>query len=433
MAKSLYICYFGVREPLVQTQVIPYLRELVKGGHEVSLLTFESAQRGENVPTTRHPDERLRNATHPRAGGKLKEEEDTRRSLNEQGITWYSLRYHKRFSVLATAWDVFQGVRFIRRFIAKERPDILHGRVHIPTLMGALARKYSRHKPKLLFDIRGFFPEEYTDAGIWPANGWLYRAAKRVERWLLEVSDGFVVLTERARDILFPESRETGYDKRGRPVEVIPCCVDLNVRFKWDTTELRAHVRSELQIQNRITAVHVGALGGLYLQREIADLLAAVKLVEPSLYSIFLTQSPPELIIRELKDRGFSESDFFVQKVTSFEVPRFLEASDFGLSFVKASFATSSRSPTKIPEYLASGLPIIANRGVGDVDRLVETYGVGALVDKFDKASYISAFAKLKELGNINQNCRETARREFALDAVGGERYKRLYARLLET
>ena len=40
--RSLYICYFGVREPLVQTQVLPYLRELVDElSLEVHLLTFE--------------------------------------------------------------------------------------------------------------------------------------------------------------------------------------------------------------------------------------------------------------------------------------------------------------------------------------------------------------------------------------------------------
>ena len=59
MAKTLYICYFGLREPLVQTQVLPYLRELKKfnrfqfvdldesdkskftGELDVSILTFE--------------------------------------------------------------------------------------------------------------------------------------------------------------------------------------------------------------------------------------------------------------------------------------------------------------------------------------------------------------------------------------------------------
>ena len=38
---TLYLCYFGLREPLVQTQVLPYLRQLAAGGIKVHLLTFE--------------------------------------------------------------------------------------------------------------------------------------------------------------------------------------------------------------------------------------------------------------------------------------------------------------------------------------------------------------------------------------------------------
>src|SRR5437763_15740380 len=105
MAKSLYICYFGVHEPLVQTQVIPYLRELVKAGHEMSLLTFEPA-RGKNSDSV--------------------DKEITRADLKEQGIEWYSLTYHKRLSVIATAYDIFRGTLFIRRTIRQKQLDILH-------------------------------------------------------------------------------------------------------------------------------------------------------------------------------------------------------------------------------------------------------------------------------------------------------------------
>ena len=39
--RTLYLCYFGLREPLVQTQVLPYLRQLAGQGIGVCLLTFE--------------------------------------------------------------------------------------------------------------------------------------------------------------------------------------------------------------------------------------------------------------------------------------------------------------------------------------------------------------------------------------------------------
>lgn len=230
MSRSLYICYFGVREPLVQTQVIPYLRELVKGGYELSLLTFEA---GSFDPKIR---------------------DGIRAKLLSEGIEWHSLRYHKRFSALATAYDVLAGALVLRRLIAREKIDLLHGRVHTPTLMGALARRLSTRKPKLLFDIRGFFPEEYTDAGVWPENGVIYRTAKRVERWLMKETDGFVVLTHKACEILFG-SGDAGLDK---PVEVIPCCVDIDERFSGVTDETRVGMRRRLGVEDRFVITHVG-------------------------------------------------------------------------------------------------------------------------------------------------------------------------------
>ena len=112
------------------------------------------------------------------------------------------------------------------------------------------------------------------------------------------------------------------------------------------------------------------------------------------------------------------------------EIPRYLSAADVGLSFVKATYATQSRSPTKIPEYLAAGLPIIANSGVGDVDKLITDDGVGVLIDSFDSDSYRQAIRRLKTLGNIGDKCRETAKNRFALETVGGVRYRRLYKKL---
>jgi len=425
-----------VREPLVQTQVLPYLRELKKDAY-----TTETPRRRE---ASTSPSAEAA-ATPPKPGGELKvslltfepdregkdlaEFEKVRVDLASEGIEWDWLPYHKRPSAIATAWDIFRGAVYIWRRIG--RFDVLHGRVHVPTLMAALARKFSLKRPKILFDIRGFFPEEYTDAGIWPENGLLYRGAKRVERWLMKEADAFVVLTERAREVLFPESMETGFDNAGGPVEVIPCCVDFERRFSGDHDALRAEYRTRLGIDCRYVIVHLGALGGLYLVNEIADLLAAARKRNPAAFALFLTQSDPRLIEPLLAERGFSTSDYFIGRVAPNDVEGYLHASDIGLSIVKASFATLSRSPTKIPEYLACGLPIIANAGVGDVDQLIERNGLGALIEQFDPAAYSGAIDEIEELGDVSQYCRDVAFREFDLENVGGVRYRSLYSLLL--
>lgn len=397
MNRSLYICYFGVREPLVQTQVIPYLVEIAKGGVAVSLLTFE--------PEDLDSDE---------VAGELQ----------AKGITWHHLRYHKRPSAIATLFDVMNGTRFVAKLMRREKFDILHARVHVPMLMAALARNMSGHKAKILFDIRGFFPEEYIDAGIWDPEGGLYRLVKRVEKWLMAEADGFVVLTQKAKDVLFPDGSDP------RPVEVIPCCVDLNIRFAGIDERFRQASRAELGLDDRYVVTHLGALGGLYLTEQIADFLSAAKEKYPRTYAIFLTQSNPELIVPLLVERGFSPSDYLVRKVSPAEVPRYLAASDAALSFVKATYATLSRSPTKNAEYLACGVPIIANRGVGDVDELIEENGVGVIVNEFTPTGYASALAEISELGDVAGRCRATASREFDLETVGGIRYRRIYERV---
>ena len=404
MSKTLYICYFGVSEPLVQTQVLPYLREIKKGGTEVSLLTFE-------------PDRGIDTA-------------GIREKLAGEGIQWHSLPYHKRFSVIATAWDILRGSLFVRRFISRERPDILHGRVHVPTLMGALGRKFSRHKPKLLFDIRGFFPEEYTDAGVWPEGGLLYRSAKRVERWLLKEADGFVVLTEKARSILFPESAETGFDKLGRPVEVIPCCVDIQ-RFASAGAISRDEVRGELNLDGRFVVAYVGAFGGWYMTKETADFFGALKEKNPNAFAMVLTQSPAEMIASLLRDRGYGTDDILVTKVRPAEIARYLSAADAAVSFIKPCYSKQASSPTKNAEYLASGLPMVANAGVGDVDSLIGDHGVGAIVSEMSDEGYSDAIDEVVRLENISDHCREVAREEFDLEKVGGPRYRRIYAKLL--
>ncbi|HUR99734.1 MAG TPA: glycosyltransferase [Pyrinomonadaceae bacterium] len=411
MTRTLYICYFGLRQPLVQTQVLPYLREIGKDDVGITLLTFEP-----NL----HKDW-------------SKEELEAKQiELAATGIDWHALPYHKRPSLPATAYDVLNGVLYVRRLLKKTRFDVLHARVHIPALIAVLVRKFSRHNPKILFDIRGFVPEEYADAGVWKKGGFLFRVAKRAERWIMRQSDGFVVLTEAARETLFPESRADGYDKLKRPIEVIPCCVDFKKRFSVDIDDLRSRTRAELNLDGRQVIIHVGSLSGLYLTPQIIEFLKVAKERDPGVFAVFLTHSDHAEIVERLLTAGFTEKDFLVKKVDQQDVPAYLAASDIGLSFVQSSYATISRSPTKIPEYLASGLPVIANSGVGDVDELIVSNRVGAVAAELDAASYHRALEEVAKLDGVHERAIATSNREFDLESVGGERYRRLYRRLVE-
>lgn len=400
----------------MQTQVLPYLREIKKDGIEIFLLTFEP-----------NPEENW-----------TKEKIETeKRKLAAEGIFWDFLKYHKRPSAPATLFDVLCGAIYAWRIARREKIDVFHARVHTPAMMGAIAKAFlfGKRKPKLLFDIRGFFPEEYTDAGIWKENGFLYKTVKKVEKWLLKKSDGFVVLTERAREILFPESAETGFDKSGRPVEVIPCCVDFK-RFEAVNEELREEMRRKLKIENRFVAVYVGAFGGWYLTEETADFFAALREKNESAFALVLTQSQPEIMKNLLKERGFTEKDFLITKVAPAEIPVYLIAADIAVSFIKPCYSKQASSPTKNAEYLICGLPVVVNDGIGDTSRFTREDQTGVIIENFSAESYRKAVAELeKMLENrklISEKCRKSARQRFDLQTIAGKRYRLVYSRLLK-
>jgi len=292
--------------------------------------------------------------------------------------------------------------------------------------MGAIAKKLVRSKVKLIFDIRGFMPEEYTDNGNWKTGGRLYKTVKDIEKRLLESSDAFVVLTEKAREILFPESLKSGCDKFGRPVEVIPCCVDLD-KFAEANQESRRALRQKLNLAGREVFVYIGSLGSWYLADEMAELLGAARKRNPKSFALILTKNSPDLIKPKLLHQGFTEQDLFIGTVAPAEIPRWLSSADVAISFIKACYSKQSSSPTKIAEYLACGLPIIANPGVGDVDALITENSVGVIIEDFSPESYLKALEAIRTLGDIGDRCRETAEKVFDLVNVGGARYRRLY------
>ena len=134
---ALYICYQSIREPLTATQVIAYLEGLAAAGHTMLLLTFERAAM----------DSADRSAHAAR--------------LQAHGIHWHSLRYHKRPSAPATAWDICMGVLYGLWLARRQKIDLYHARAHVAGLMGLILKTLTG--ARLLFDVRGLLAEEYAD------------------------------------------------------------------------------------------------------------------------------------------------------------------------------------------------------------------------------------------------------------------------------
>jgi glycosyltransferase involved in cell wall biosynthesis len=399
VSKILYLCYFGLREPLVQTQVIPYLREL--------------ARRGEIAPTLLTFEPNCRKAW-------TKEQLEERRArLSAEGIDWLSLPYHKRPSLLATAYDILAGAWKAARLVRRDGIQVLHARAHVPMAMALLARKLS--PCRMVFDIRGLMAEEYADAGVWRENSLPYRLIKWLERAGIRRADQVVVLTERMRAWLIGRGLA-----EANKIEVIPCCVD------FQKFEQEAHAQEK---SDRFEVVYAGSVTGLYMLEEMGRFFLALRAREPRAFLHILTQSSAEDAGRVLKRAGLTETGFRVGAAPAAEIPAILCRASLGISFRKPTFSQIAASPTKIPEYLAAGLPVVSNAGIGDTDALLESEAVGVVVRDLNPEAYAAAAERILVLAReagTGERCRRVARERFDLARIGGARYHKVYQRISE-
>ena len=401
--RVLFISYNGMLEPLGQTQVLPYLRQLAERGVSFTLLSFEKPK--------------AFTESGQQACQALKQE------LAQQGIEWHWLRYHQRPSLPATVFDVMHGIRYASRLVKRNKIEMVHARSHIPaTIALALKRKFGI---KMIFDVRGLMAEEYVDARHWPEGGLRYRVTKTTERRVFAAADGIVTLTER----IWPIIKEwDGLKGRNVPHAVIPCCVDLSL-FKFDEAE-RARLRTELKLGDRLTMVYSGSLDGWYLTEEMADFFAGAVRKRDDAHLLWLTTGSHERVRQLMSARGISEDQFSVRAVTPKEIPAYLAAGDIGISFIKRCLSKLASSPTKNGEYLACGLPIVINAGIGDSDALAEQSQAAILIRDFGETDFEAAWTKIDEVVSepgIKTTARELAEEVFDLERVGGERYAQLY------
>lgn len=405
--RVLFISYNGMLEPLGQSQVIPYLRELAKRGVRFTLLSFER-------PSAFTTEGRLQS-------------DQLRRQLSLQGIEWHWLPYHQRPSVPATIYDVVAGLRKASSLVKRNRIEMVHARSHIPAAI-ALGLK-RRFGTKMIFDLRGLMAEEYVDAEHWREDGVPYRITKASERRMFASTDAVVTLTER----IWPIIKEWD-GLRGRAVhhEVIPCCTDLSL-FKF-SEEDRAQRRSELGLGDRFTVVYSGSLDGWYLTEKMADFFASLVRRRPDAHLLWLTKGNHDRVKDLMRGRNITADNFSVLAVASAEVPSYLAAADAGLAFIKRCLSKLASSPTKNGEYLACGLPLIINAGVGDSDSLIDDWNAGVLIKDFTDEEYGTAIIKLEEMvahPDVRQRARMVAEQLFDLNTIGVERYSGLYERVL--
>lgn len=394
----LYISYDGILEPLGQSQVLRYLERLARD-HRIVLMSFEK----------------------PEDWADTDRREKLREHMQATGITWIPLRYHKRPSALATAYDIAHG--FVRGAwaVVRHRVRIVHARSYVPSVIAVALKKL--FGLRYVFDMRGFWADERVDGGLWPPGGRLYRVAKWFERRFLLNADCVVSLTQAAVDEMRTFPCLQGRMPR---FEVITTCADL---------ELFRPANSDPGPSNEsppFTLGYVGSVGVWYLFDEALGCFQLLRERLPDARLHILNRGGHAHIRERMAALGIHEDTVRLEAANHAGVARAMQQMDAGIFFIAPVYSKIASAPTKLGEFLGCGVPCLGNTGVGDMATILEQEQVGVALERFDQDAMRKAIDRLLQLTEtpyIKDRCRQAAMRHFSLDR-GVSGYRAIYKEL---
>lgn len=390
MSRILYISYDGALDPLGGSQVVPYVLGLARAGYLMTLLTYEKADKL---------------AAKERVNA-------LRAELHAASVEWLPQPYHSGLSVLTTSMDLLLGGLAVRR----GKFDLLHARSYPSALLAQqLARLW---RVPWVFDVRGFYPEERVDGGIWPKDGALFKLTKRLERSFDGHTSAIVTLTHASVPIIEQRVRAAGGKAR---VHMIPTCVDLD-RF---TPRLRD--------PQKFTLAYVGSLGTWYLTEPMMRFAKLAQQAHEDVHIRFVTNDPVAKVKSLAAQHGVDLQRLSVDSVAHEQVSDAVGPAGATFFFIQPAFSKVASAATKFGESLAMGLPVVINAGVGDSEQLVVGKGLGLVVKDFSDEALHSAATQIRAMADdqaLRQRCRRVADEVFSLRR-GVQSYAAIYQSLL--
>jgi len=400
----LYITYDGLTDPLGQSQILPYLKGLAREGYRFTILSFEKPARF------------------------AKERALVERLTAESGIQWVPLSFSSRPPLLSKFYD---AVRMKRKAVALHREqhfDMVHCRSYIAADVGLFLKR--RFGVKFFFDMRGFWADEKKD-GSWNVSNPVFRRVyayyKKKEAQYMQHADQIISLTEAGR----AEMMQWPSYNRNIPIDVIPCCADMQ-HFSLTDAGQKRQGRELLGIpQDAFVLSYLGSVGTWYMLDEMLRFFGLLRQRYPQAMALFLTHSDVAAIRKRIGEMGLQQEDFIIREASRKEVPLLIKASDVNISFIRPVYSKISSSPTKLGEMLSMGIPVICNAGVGDVGKIVTEADAGIVVEDFSDESFLKAIEGIPALLKKSpEGIRTAVENTYSLDR-GIALYSDCYHKLL--
>ena len=291
-------------------------------------------------------------------------------------------------------------------YLIENKTDIIHCRGYITTLLANICKT----KEKVIFDMRGVFPQENRLNKRIPINYIFYYLWNIIEFFNVRDSDKVITVTDYFKTYVL-----SMHSCREDKVKVIYNCV--NTERVFFSSEWRNRIRHELGCEDSYVVVFSGS---------IVDKWQSFDTISKMYNTISQRMSNTKFILLTRDNRvdfsryGLKTDNIIVKYVDNSDVYKYLSASDVALLVRNDDIINAVAFPVKFAEYMACGVPVIIN---GSMKGLIEIInGKGIVYNGDDRI--------LEELQNLKRESCIQFSKEYLDTKIVASKYQMLYQEL---
>ena len=341
----------------------------------------------------------------------------TKAAADQMGITYSAWPVLRKPNVaIGSLLTVLSSAGKIKKYIRENNIHIVMPRSTFPAM---IVNQIKNKNFKIIFDADGLPIEERIDFAGLKKESFQYKLMKSAETKMLKSADAVITRSQKAIDIHIAHIGESFRSKfsvvfNGRDKDV----------FAYQP-HLREEVIQELGLKDELLFVYAGSLGPQYCLTEMLEIFQAYAETREAKFLILTgnTAFAEQNIPSELKPHVILKS------VPAEKVSFYLNGGDVAFGLRKPTFSMQGVAPIKLGEYLLCGLPVIASKGIGDTEKILENFEECYLYDHsiglLPQIAQIKNFVE-KAIFVDRNNIAEKAQHYFSLEAAAESYLKAL-------
>ena len=289
--------------------------------------------------------------------------------------------------------------KMIKKYCNSHSNSLIYGEALLASYFAA--RSICGHNNKLIFDCHGTEPNEQRMQSNSLKDIVLSKLFKIYENYVKRKASCIVTVTNRQYSLL-------NIEKKHVKLPMLPS----DVFFVYKTE--RERLRKKLNIpSSAIVFVYLGSNAVWQMCEEMVRLYKSFEDTFPNTFFLVLTGAVnyfKKIIIEE------NIKHYTIMTVPYTEVPRYLDAADYGFCIRANNIINNVASPTKILEYLARDVKPIITDCIGDLSEELKKEGLACIMNEslnnfdeinknvnFDGMSYVKTIREkyIKDYVNI--------------------------------